>query len=146
MPTPPNPAPSPAAYRSPGVADYVVCELAYDSRVAVPPGAGAFAAPEAAAPTRDALNRVLGRFDIKRVAPHFGEVVRKKDFTRRVADPVAAPGVSAPDAPYALAGFVQIVPEVPRQAAKLAEQLARAPGVWKAYLAPRPEPAGAAAR
>jgi subtilisin family serine protease len=144
---PPSPAPgfSPAHYRAPGVIDYVVCELAYDSRVAVPPGAEGFAAPEAAAPTRDALNQVLERFDIKRVAPQFGEALRKKDFTRRIAEPLAAPGVSAPDASYALAGFVQIVPESPRQAAKLAEQLARTPGVWKAYLAPRPEPAGKAA-
>jgi subtilisin family serine protease len=135
-----------AKYPASEVTDYVICELKYDCQIAVPSMAAEFVAPEVAAPTRDALNQVLEQFDVKRVAPHFGAVLRRSDFTRRTAEALAAPGMSAPDANYALAGFVEIVPENPKECAKLVARLSETPGVWKAYLAPRPEPAVARRR
>src|SRR5262245_7734282 len=98
-------------YAAPHVPDYVICELKYDSQVTMPRGAESFHAPEPAAPTRDALNRVLEHFSVKRVAPHFGHVLKKKDIARRALESVAVPGASAPDAEFALAGFIEIVPE-----------------------------------
>jgi hypothetical protein len=140
----PSPGFSRAEYPAPGVTEYVICELKYDSQVAFPPGAASFAAPEAAAPTRDALNQTLEQFAIKWVGPLCGTGLKKKDFARRAAEPVMPPGLSAPDAEFALAGFVAIVPESPKQCRKLVERLSQTPGVWKAYLAPRPEPAARA--
>ena len=84
---------------------------------------------------------MLQTFAIKQVAPLFGTVLKKKDFTRRLAESLAAPGISAPDPDFALSGFVAIVPENPADCGKVVERLSLAPGVWKAYLAPRPEPA-----
>ncbi len=133
-----------AAYPASEVRDYVICELKYDSQVALPPGAKAFEAPAPAAPTRDALNEALGAIPIKEVAPLFGTALKKKDFTRRLAAPVAAPGMVAPDPDFALAGFVAVVPEDPRDCDRVVERLNQTPGVWKAYLAPRPEPAAKA--
>jgi subtilisin family serine protease len=135
-----------ADFSSAEVADYVICELKYDSQVALPPGAPGFMAPAPAAPVRDALNEALEAFKIKHVAPLFGEVLKKKEFTRRLAEPVAAPGMSAPDADYALAGFVEIVPQDSRKCPDLVERLNQSGGVWKAYIAPRPEPAAKTAK
>src|SRR5437764_4140477 len=137
----PSPGFSLAEYPASDVADYVICELKYGSQVALPPGAEAFTAPASAVPVRDALNGVLQQFAIKQVAPLFGTVLKKKDFTRRLAESVTAPGMSAPDAEFALAGFVAIVPENPRDCGKVIERVSLTSGVWKAYLAPRPEPA-----
>ncbi|HEY7423800.1 MAG TPA: hypothetical protein VH682_06095 [Gemmataceae bacterium] len=137
----PHPGFSLAEYPASEVTDYVICELKYDSRVALPSGAEAFTAPAPAAPVRDALNQVLQTFAIKQVAPLFDTVLKKKDFTPRLAESLPAPGMSAPDAEFALAGFVAIVPEDPKDCGKVIERVSRTPGVWKAYLAPRPEPA-----
>jgi subtilisin family serine protease len=87
---------------------------------------------------------VLQQFAIKQVAPLFAPVVKKKDFARRMAEPVATPAMSVPDAEFALAGFVAIVPENPKDCGKVIERVSLIPGVWKAYLAPRPEPAARA--
>jgi subtilisin family serine protease len=130
-----------AEYSARDIRDYVICELKYDSQVALPPGAAAFAAAAPAAPARDALNAVLEQFAIKQAAPLFGTTLKKKDFTRRVTEPVAAPAVAGLPPEFWLAGFVAIVPENPADCARVVESLSRAPGVWKAYLAPRPEPA-----
>src|SRR5687768_3193870 len=92
---------SATAYPASEVTDYVICELKYDSRVALPPGAEAFAAPAPAARTRDALNDALGAIPIKKVAPLFGTALKKKDFTHRLTAPVAAPGMAAPDPGFA---------------------------------------------
>ncbi len=130
-----------AEYPASEVSDYVICELKYDSRVAVPPGAKAFTAAERATPVGDALNEVLRSFGIKKVAPLFGPVLKKKDLTRRLNASLAAPGMSAPDSEFALAGFVAIVPEDLKDCGQVIERVSQTPGVWKAYLAPRPEPA-----
>jgi subtilisin family serine protease len=115
--------------------------MKYESRVAVVPGAAAFSAPAPAAPVRNALNEVIDHFAIKKIEPLFHPVLKKKEFTRRLAPPVAAAGAPAPDADFALAGFVEIVPKDPKQCGKLVERLNQTEGVWKAYVAPRPEPA-----
>src|SRR5262245_47460619 len=144
MATHPSPSPglSLANYPASEVSDYVICELKYDSRVALPPGAKAFTAAGApAAPVRDALNDVLDGFAIKQVAPLFGTVLKKQEFTRRLSESVAAPGMPAPDPEFALAGFVAIVPKASRDCGKILERVSQTPGVWKAYVAPRPEPA-----
>ena len=129
-------------YSAPEIGDYVICELRYNSRVALPPGARAFAGPSAAAPARDRLNQVLESFAVKRVVPLFGDVLKKKAFSRRTAEPLAAPGMVAPDAEFALAGFVAVVPDREQESADLAARLNETGSVWRAYIAPRPEPAG----
>jgi subtilisin family serine protease len=139
MPSAPHPSYSFADYSAPDIPDYVILELRYDSQVAVPPGATAFRAPETAAPTRDALNEVLESFPVKRVGPHFP--LKKKAFTRRTADAIAVPTMAAPDADFALAGFVDVVLTDPKQCCRLVDRLKQVSGVWDAYLAPRPEPA-----
>jgi subtilisin family serine protease len=127
------------AFDVPSIPDYVIVELRYDSQVVLPGVARAFAGPAAAEPARDALNEVLEQFAVKRVAPLFD--LKKKDFTRRTAEAVAVPAMAAPDPTFALAGFVEVVPKDSRQAPAIAERLNQTPGVWKAYVAPRPEPA-----
>jgi subtilisin family serine protease len=134
-----------AEYPAPEIPDYVICELKYDSGIALPPGTTAFAAAAPAAPTRDGLHEALRPFAIKRIAPLFEPVLKKKVFSRRLTESFAAPGMSAPDAEFALAGFVAIVPEDPKDCGKVLERMSRERGVWKAYLAPRPEPAGKSA-
>jgi hypothetical protein len=121
--------------------DYVICELRYDSRIAILPGP-TFSAPAAAVPARDALTRVLDGFAIRHIAPLFGNVLKKKDLIRRRNESVAVPGMSAPDSIFALAGFVAIVPQHAKDCKKLVEGLRNTPGVWNAYIAPRPTPAG----
>jgi subtilisin family serine protease len=116
----------------------------YGSRVAVLRGAAAFSAPAPAAPLKDALNEVIDRFAIKLIKPLFRFALKTKEFDRRLTEPVA-PGAPAPDAGFALAGFVEIVPKDPKQCGKLVERLNQTDGVWKAYIAPRPEPAARAA-
>ena len=140
----PSPGFSLAEYAVSEVTDYVICELKYDCRIALPPGAKAFTAPGPAAPDRDALNDVLQAFAIKQVAPLFGASLKKKGFSRRMSEPLAAPEMPAPDSEFALAGFVAIVPEKPEDCGKVIERLNRTSSVWKAYLAPRPEPAAKA--
>jgi hypothetical protein len=127
-----------ADYALPAAPDYVVAELRYDSSVVIAPkGRGKFAGPAAAEPKASALNEVLGAFDIKRIGSHFG-VPEAKLAARATALTAKQPRVTAD---YAHAGFVQIVPRKPKDAARIAERLARSKSVWKAYVAPRPEPA-----
>src|SRR4051812_20024281 len=128
MPPSPSPGYSSADYRAPDVPDYVIVELRYDSQVAAPPGAAVFVAQEAAAPTRDALNQVLEDFSVKRVGPHFD--LKKKVFTRRTASAVPVPAMAAPDAEFALAGFVDVVLNDPKQCGRLIDRLKQAQGVW----------------
>ena len=51
------------------VPDYVVVELRYEAPVAF--SARRFAAPAAAEPQADSLNRILAKFDIKTMRSHF---------------------------------------------------------------------------
>src|SRR6266566_5007098 len=57
-------------YAAPGLPDYVIAELRYDSSVVVAPE-GKFAAPAAAEPKANALNQILGKFSIKSFVSHF---------------------------------------------------------------------------
>ncbi len=141
-----SPPRSPAEYAAPNVADYVICELSYDSQVALGPKVKAFVGPARAARIRDGLNKLIDRFNFKQVAPLFGSVLKKKDFERRTKASVAPSAMCAPDAKFALAGFVAIVPEDPSDCREVVERLSLTSGVWKAYLAPRPVPAAKASR
>jgi len=120
------------------VPDYVVAELAYDSSVVIEArGRARFAAPPEAASRSNALNTVLGAFDIKRVAPHF-DLPQTVLASRAIPLTARQPRVTSE---YAHAGFVQIVPRHSKDAPRIAEKLQRSRAVWKAYVAPRPEPA-----
>src|SRR6266567_6463367 len=107
-------------YSVPGLPDYVIAELRYDSSVVVAPE-GKFAAPAAAEPKANALNQILGKFSIKSFVSHFALsekklAVRAKPVTGK--DPKVSPE-------FAHGGFVQIVPEKDKDAPKLAEHLAK---------------------
>jgi hypothetical protein len=123
---------------------YVVCEMRYDSGI-VPTPARALAADGAHEPQRDALNELLSHFPVKQIKPHFA--VRKTDLQERMfAIPAVAAAVApAPSLEFVLAGFVRIEVENRKQAARLADRLNQDPNVWKAFVAPRPEPAANAA-
>ncbi len=137
-------------YVSAGVAeadlpDYVVVELRYESPVAF--RADGFSAPAAAEAQADALNHVLGRFEVEAVRSHFG--LKAQEVRARVEIAAALPaeptGAALADRgvgpEFIQSGFVQVVPKRARDARKLATELARADAVWKAFVAPRPVPA-----
>jgi len=127
-----------ADYTVKAAPDYVIAELRYDSGVAISPkGRGRFTAAPAAETRASALNDILGAFDIKRVASQFE--LPEADLGRRSRAMTAEKPKVTSD--YAHAGFVQIVPRRPEDAARIAERLSRSKSVWKAYVAPRPEPA-----
>lgn len=120
----------------PGVSDYVVAELRHDSAVTYT--ASRFAAPAAAEGRASSLNNVLEKFRIKRFSSHFQ--APKGEIRKRAT--AAPPSLGVPvSAEFAHSGFVQIVPERGRDAAKLAEELNKQDSVWKAAVAPRPVPA-----
>lgn len=123
---------------APDTPDYVIAELRYDSRVVISRG-DRFAAPPAAEATAANLNQLLAGFNVKRVAPQFDLSERK--LAVRAQPPAARARVSAD---FAQSGFVQIVPENPKDAAKIAARLAKSASVWTAYVAPRPVPAAMA--
>jgi subtilisin family serine protease len=135
-----------AKYSAARTGDYVICELTYDSHVGVPAGALAFASPESAVRARQALNRVLESVPIKQIAPLFGSSLKKQVFAQRLAAPNAAAQMTAPNPEFALAGFVAIVPKNAKDCDKLIDRLKQTPTVWKAYRAPRPEPAAKSGR
>src|SRR5205809_3454882 len=132
-------------FESPDVPDYVVVELRYESPVAFT--ASKFAAPAAGAPHVDTLNHVLGKYEIARLRSHFG--LKPAAIHARVEVAATLPAEPSPekfadkgmDAEFIQSGFVQIVPKVGRDAAKIAKELNEKDAVWKAYVAPRPVPA-----
>src|SRR6266487_920703 len=126
-------------YSVPGLPDYVIAELRYDSSVVVAPE-GKFAAPTAAEPKANALNQILAGFSVKSFVSHFA--LPEKKLAAR-AKPVTAKDAKV-SADFAHGGFVQIVVEKAKDAAKLAERLAKSDAVWQAYVAPRPVPAAMA--
>jgi subtilisin family serine protease len=125
-------------FHVPEIPDYVIAELRYDSSVAIE-RSGRLVAPPAAEANANEINQILGRFALKRVGPHF-DLPQKKLASR-------TRGITAPkakvSADYAQGGFVQIVPENLKDAARILQQLKKSKSVWQAYAAPRPVPAGA---
>jgi hypothetical protein len=129
----------PGPLKEPTTPDYVVVELRHDSQIAY--SEQGFAAPAALEPEVSGLNRVLEGYRTKAVSSHFG--VPARQVRRRVADAPSSLRVPV-DGDFAHAGFVQVVPRDPGDAAALARRLNRNPRVWKAFVAPRPVPAGLA--
>ena len=125
-------------FHVPEIPDYVIAELRYESNVAIE-RSGRLVAPRAAEANADEINEILSRFALKRVGPHF-DLPEKKLASR-------TRGITAPKAKvtadYAQSGFMQIVPKDPKDAARIVQRLRKSKSVWKAYLAPRPVPAGA---
>lgn len=125
-------------FAAPNTPDYVIAELRYDSRVVISPKER-FVAPAAAEAKAADLNSLLAGFKVKRCAPQFD--LSEKKLAVRAQPPAARAKVSAD---FAQSGFVQIVPENPKDCAKIAARLAKSDSVWKAYVAPRPVPAAIA--
>ncbi len=129
------------------VPDYVVAELKYESPVTMT--AARFAAPAAAEPQANKLNRVLAAFEIEAIRSHFG--LKASVMRERVAVASVLPAAPSPakfakkgmDTDFVQSGFVQIVPKDGRDAKKIAKVLSRQDSVWQAYVAPRPVPAAA---
>jgi len=127
------------------VPDYVIVELRYEAPVAA--RAKGFTASETGRPMADDLNAVLGKFDISAVRSHFSlpaaTLKERIDIAETLpAEPsgksLARRGIGAE---FIESSFVQVVPRVGGDAAKIAHSLNNQEAVWKAYVAPRPVPA-----
>ena len=125
-------------FHVPEIPDYVIAELRYDSNVAIETS-GKLVAPREAEANANEINQMLSRFILKRVGPHF-ELPEKKLASRTKGITVPRAKVSAD---FAQSGFIQIVPENPKDASRIVQQLRKSKSVWKVYVAPRPVPAGA---
>lgn len=136
-----------AAYAVPPVPDYVVVELRHESPVAFT--AAKFEAPPAAASQADELNEVLSKFKIRSIRSQFGlssTAIRKRvEIATGLPPRPTARMLEARDAgaEFRHSSFVQIIPKRSADAPKLAAALSKKKSVWKAYVAPRPVPAGA---
>lgn len=132
-----------AGFVNPGVSDkgsdYVIVELRHDSQVGF--SQEGFVGPSAKRRSVDSLNNALNEYRVREVNSHFG--VKRREIQQRIQ---AAPSsLNQPvSAKYAQSGFVQIVPRRKKDAKPLAQRLNRSGNVWKAVVAPRPVPAGAA--
>ena len=120
----------------PKIPDYVIVELRHDSQVAFT--AARFEAAPARETEASSLNNTLAKFKVRKFGSHFG-MKTAAVHKRAVAAPAS---LNVPvTAEFAHSGFVQVVPQNPKDCAALASQLTKAPTVWKAYVAPRPVPA-----
>jgi len=125
--------------------DYVIVELRYEAPIAA--RAKGFTASESARPMAGSLNAALDKFDVAAVRSHFGHPASKLKERIDIAETLpAAPNPKSfarrgigPE--FVESGFVQIVPRVSSDAAKIARALNNQEAVWKAYVAPRPVPA-----
>jgi subtilisin family serine protease len=134
-----------ADVETPDIPDYVVVELRYESPVAFT--TSKFAAPAAAAPQADTLNRVLEKYDIQTMRSHFG--LTSSEVKSRVEVASTLPPEPEPkkyskkgmDTAFIQSGFVQVVPKKGSDAKKIARELNQKGPVWKAFVAPRPVPA-----
>ena len=132
-------------FEAPDIPDYVVVELRYESPIAFT--ASRFSAPAAAAPQADALNNVLGKYEIEAVRSHFG--MKSSQVRSRVEVAATLPPEPFPekfknkgmDTEFIQSGFAEVVPKNSRDAKKIAKELNQKKAVWKAYVAPRPVPA-----
>jgi subtilisin family serine protease len=134
-----GPGLAPIAIKTPKVADYVIVELRHDSQVAF--SANHFEAAPAREREATSLNETLAKFKVRKFASHFG--MKPSAIHQRAVAAPASLGVPV-TAEFAHSGFVQVVPQNSKDCAALASQLAKAPTVWKAYVAPRPVPAAMA--
>jgi subtilisin family serine protease len=137
---------SAGSFETPDIPDYVVAELRYEKPVAFT--TSGFVAPAAAANDAARLNQTLERFDVVAVRSQFGmrfsEVRERIDLAAKLPRNPSAKVLDAKgaDTEFKQSGFAQIVPKKSANAKKLADALNRDKAVWKAYVAPRPEPAG----
>lgn len=135
-----------AEFKTPGVRDYVVAELRYESPVAFT--ASGFSARAEARTDAGKLNDVLEKFDIASVRSQFGMKVSEARARMELASALPSePSVrvlaaKGADTEFRQSGFVQIVPKREQDCKKLAAALNRQKAVWTAYVAPRPVPAG----
>ena len=135
-----------STFATPGVADYVVAELRYESPVAYTKSR--FVAPAVGADDANRFNQVLEKFAIKEIRSQFGFPAAQ--VRKRVQLAAALPSdpstnilkAKGADAEFRQSGFVQIVPKRSEDCKKLAAALSREKSVWQAYVAPRPVPAG----
>jgi subtilisin family serine protease len=133
-------------FEAPDLPDYVVAELRYEAPLAFT--TSNFVAPAAATDDASRLNNILARFDVASVRPQFG--MRRSDVRKRIELAAALPTEPSAevlkkkgaDTEFRQSGFVQIVPKKRADANKLADALNKDKAVWKAYVAPRPVPAG----
>ena len=136
-----------STFATPDVEDYVVAELRYESPVAYT--RSRFVAPAVGAGDANRFNQVLEKFDIKEIRSQFGFPAAQ--VRKRVQLAAALPSdpstnilkAKGADAEFRQSGFVQIIPKRGEDSKKLAAALNREKAVWKAYVAPRPVPAGA---
>jgi subtilisin family serine protease len=134
------------SFETPGISDYVVAELRYESPVGYT--RSRFAAPAAGASDAERLNQVLAKFDIAAIRPQFGfaaaEVRKRVDLAAALPKNPSASILKAKgaDAAFRQSGFVQIIPKRGKDSRKLATALNRQKAIWRAYVAPRPVPAG----
>ena len=90
----------------------------------------------------------MERFDVVAVRSQFGmrvsEARERIDLAAKLPPNPSAKVLDAKgaDTEFKQSGFAQIVPKKSADAKKLADALNRDKAVWKAYVAPRPEPAG----
>jgi subtilisin family serine protease len=119
--------------------DYVVMELRHDSQIAVSPTG--FAGPAVVESATTALNKTIGAFSLRQVAPHF-DLGNTQLHRRSTAAPTSLK--TDVSAEFAHAGFVRIVPRRGQDCDDLVSKLNRNKSVWKAVVAPRPVPAVAA--
>ncbi len=135
-----------AHFESPGVKDYVVAELRYESPVAYT--TSRFAAPAAGKTHAGRLNDLLAKFAIASVRSQFGmKPAAVRDRLELAAALPAQPtakilAAKGADAQFRQSSFVQLVPKRAEDCKKIAAALAKEKSVWKAYVAPRPVPAG----
>jgi subtilisin family serine protease len=133
------------SFETPKIPDYVIAELRPESPVVF--SASGFSAPTAGESQAARLNSVLENFKIASIASQFG--LENGALGKRVhlattlaAHPSAKAARDAEDVTFRQSGFVQIVPKESSDSKRLAEALSRSPSVSKAYVAPRPVPAG----
>ncbi len=132
-------------FETPDTPDYVIAELKYESPVAF--NTMKFAAPAAAKPEAESLNKILERFDIEKMGSHFQ--MKVDEVKERIAVANALPPepeikkfkAKGADEEFLKSGFVQIVPKNGSDAKKIAQALQKHDSVWQAYVAPKPVPA-----
>lgn len=131
-------------FSSTEIPNYVVCELVPGGAVAAPPGVPSAAPPTSIAAFAAGLHSTLAHFAILGVEPLLGANLDGEEAGGPSAFAISTPAALTPrgDSGDASEEFLAIFPEDPQDCAALAEALAATPGVRKAYVAPRPEPAG----
>ena len=119
--------------------NHIILELRHDCRIGF--SAKGFSGSSEVKKSTKKLNTVLEKFNVKEINSLFG--MKARQIRRRVAD--APSSLDKPvTAEFAHSGFVQIFPGKKSDTANLVKQLNKLDSVWKAVIASRPLPAGAA--